>query len=227
MRLSVPLVFFLLPFFARALASEPPEIVALTSARGTFHPVFVIREIPPDLLAKIQHSTWHKGCPVPPDDLRELDVSYWTFQGKPANGTLVVNQATAKDLRVIFRKLFRHGFMIERMQPVEDYGGNDLRSMEANNTSSFNCRDITGRTGKFSNHSWGRAIDINPLTNPYVKGSIVLPEQGRAYLDRGQGYVGGILADSYIVRLFEKKGWTWGGGWSDRHDYQHFEKPKR
>ena len=201
--------------------------MALTSTRGKFHPVFKAHELPPALLAKIKTITWHSGCPVPPSDLRALTVSYWNFEGKPATGTLVVNKAVARDVRKIFRKLFHHGFLIERVEPVENYGGDDIRSMEANNTSSFNCRDITGRPGKFSNHSWGRAIDINPLTNPYIKGPLVLPKQGRAYLDRNRAYVGGILPNSYIVRLFKKKHWTWGGSWTDRQDYQHFEKPKR
>lgn len=210
-----------------SLLAKPPEIVALTSARGNFHPVFRVGEIPPDLLSKINKTTWHAGCPVPVSDLRVLTVSYWRFEGAPETGTLLVNKAVAKDLRKIFHKLFRHGFMIERMEPVENFGGDDNRSMEANNTSSFNCRDVTGRPGKFSNHSWGRAIDINPLTNPYIKGSTVLPPEGQNYLDRNRAYIGGILSDSYLVRSFRKKGWTWGGSWTDRKDYQHFERPER
>lgn len=220
---SVLVLLFLCSF----VSAKPPEIVALTSARGGFHPVFRIGEIPPDLLNKINKTTWHAGCPVPVSDLRALTISYWNFQGVPQNGVLVVNRATGRDLQKIFRKLFRHGFLIERMEPVEDFGGDDNRSMEANNTSSFNCRDVTGRPGKFSNHSWGRAIDINPLTNPYVKGTTVLPVAGREYLLRDRAYAGGILPDSYLVRLFRKRGWTWGGSWTDRKDYQHFEKPER
>jgi D-alanyl-D-alanine carboxypeptidase len=206
---------------------KPPEFVALRPARGRFHPVFRINKLPPAWTARIAQTTWHAGCPVPISDLRALTVSYWDFQAKPQTGLLVVNKETAKNLRWIFKKLYRHGFLIQRIDPVEDYGGNDERSMEANNTSAFNCRDITLHPGKFSNHSWGRAIDINPLTNPYVKQSIVLPGGGREYLDRNRTYIGGILADSYIVRLFRKKGWMWGGDWRDRQDYQHFEKPVR
>jgi len=95
------------------------------------------------------------------------------------------------------------------------------------NTSAFNCRDTTGRPGVFSNHSWGRAIDINPLTNPYLKGDKVLPPAGKAFLDRTRASPGAILAGSFIVNLFQKRGWTWGGSWKDRQDYQHFEKPDR
>jgi hypothetical protein len=111
------------------------------------------------------------------------------------------------------------------MTPVEDYKGDDDASMAANNTSAFNCRDVTGQPGKFSNHSWGRAIDINPLTNPYIKGSKVLPPAGGQYADRTRVFPGSILSDSFIVQRFTKAGWQWGGAWTDPKDYQHFEKP--
>jgi hypothetical protein len=126
----------------------------------------------------------------------------------------------------IFRDLFHHGFLIEKMTPVEDYKGDDNASMAANNTSAFNCRDVTGQPGKFSNHSWGRAIDINPLTNPYIKGDTVLPPEGRRYLDRSLAFPGSILSGSFIVTRFAESGWQWGGSWTDRKDYQHFEKPE-
>jgi hypothetical protein len=212
--------------FVVALAAQPPpEIVALTSAAGSFRPVFHVGPIALEMLARIKTTTWHQGCPVPPDDLRQLDVSYWNFGGKPMRGALVVHQGVTSDLTEIFSELFRHGFLIDRMEPVENFGGSDERSMEANNTSAFNCRDITGEPGKFSNHSWGRAIDINPLTNPYMKGELVLPPAGKAFLDRSRAYPGAILAHSFIVELFERHGWVWGGSWRDRKDYQHFEKP--
>ncbi len=204
-----------------------PEMVAFTRATGDFHPMFRVDVLPAQWTERMRKTTWHNGCPVPVSELRALTVSYWDFGGKPRNGLLIVNKAVAKDLRGILKKLYRQGFLIERMQPVEDFEGNDERSMEANNTSSFNCRDITGEPGRFSNHSWGRAIDINPLTNPYLKGQIVLPPTGRAYLDRSRTYKGGIVDHSYILGLFKKKGWTWGGDWVDRKDYQHFEKPAR
>lgn len=176
------------------------------------------------LLDKIRHTTWHPGCPVAPEDLRELTITYRDFGGKQAIGTLIVNKDLAVEVLRIFRKLFEHGFQIERMVPIEDYGGDDNASMAANNTSAFNCRDATGKPGTFSNHSWGRAIDINPLINPYVKGDRVLPPEGRRYLDRSKAFEGSILKASYIVQEFETAGWTWGGRWPDRQDYQHFEK---
>ena len=169
--------------------------------------------------------TWHPGCPVAPEDLRQLAVKYVDFGRKVSTGILVVHKDVAQEVSAVFRDLLRHGFTIQRMRPMEEYRGDDNASMAANNTSAFNCRDVTGQPGKFSNHSWGRAIDINPLTNPYVKGDKILPPGGREYLDRSLERPGSILSGSYVVRRFSEAGWKWGGDWSDRKDYQHFEKP--
>lgn len=162
-----------------------------------------------------------------PENLRQLTLTYRGFDTATHTGTLIVNRELASDVIRVFTELYRHGFPIERMTPIEDYGGNDDASMAANNTSAFNCRDATGKPGVFSNHSWGRAIDINPLTNPYVKGDKVLPPAGREFLDRTRNLPGLIQKDGLVVHLFESDGWTWGGRWPDRQDYQHFEKPAR
>jgi hypothetical protein len=211
MKCSAPL--FLALIFSSACAAQPPAFV------GRIEPISA------PLVAKMRSSTWHAGCPVSPDDLRQLTLSYWNFAQVPTTGVLVVDKGVAEEVVGIFRELFRHRFLIEKMSPVEDYQGSDDASMAANNTSAFNCRDITGQPGKFSNHSWGRAIDINPLTNPYIKGDKVLPPEGKQYLDRTKAFPGSILADSFVVKQFTGKGWAWGGSWSDRKDYQHFEKP--
>jgi D-alanyl-D-alanine carboxypeptidase len=192
-----------------------------------FFAVFQTTALSPELVEKMKGVSWHQGCPVAPSELRMLTLSYWDFDGHEQTGRLIVNAAVTPEVTEIFRELYAKKFPIERMQPVEEYGGNDDRSMEANNTSAFNCRDVTGQPGKFSNHSWGRAIDLNPLTNPYVKGAKVLPEAGRAYLDRSRNYKGGIVSGGLVVELFKKHGWDWGGDWKDRQDYQHFEKPSR
>ncbi|HYA17998.1 MAG TPA: M15 family metallopeptidase [Bryobacteraceae bacterium] len=189
--------------------------------------LFRIDPIAADAMKKMKGVSWHQGCPVPLTDLRQLTVTYLDFHSQPRQGILYVHKDVAGDLKTIFEKLYAGKFQIERMEPVEAFNGSDDASMAANNTSAFNCRDVTGSPGRFSNHSWGRAIDINPLTNPYVKGTTVLPPAGRQYLDRTAAHPGSILENSQIVKEFESRGWTWGGRWSDRKDYQHFEKPAR
>jgi hypothetical protein len=205
------------------------QILVLTTLFTTLLPAAQFKSEPlsPELLEKIRRTTWHPGCPVKPEDLRQVNVSYRDFHNRSQNGTLIVNREVADDVLRIFQSLYNHGFQIERMVPIEEYGGNDDTSMAANNTSAFNCRDTTGKPGVFSNHSWGRAIDINPLTNPYVKGNKVLPPEGRKYVDRTKEFPGSILKNGFVVREFERAGWTWGGNWPDRQDYQHFEKPQR
>jgi hypothetical protein len=112
------------------------------------------------------------------------------------------------------------------MERVDVFGGSDDASMEANNTSAFNCRRTTGGTA-WSQHSYGRAIDINPVQNPYVSGGTVLPEAGRAFLDRGNSRPGMIAPGDVVVRGFAAEGWGWGGTWTDPLDYQHFSSSVR
>jgi hypothetical protein len=142
--------------------------------------MFDVELLPPERMESMKRTSWHEGCPVPLADLRLLKITYLDYSGKRASGELIVHRDLAEETESIFRELYDHHFPIEKIAPVDAYAGNDDRSMEANNTSAFNCRDKIGQPGSFSNHSWGRAIDINPLTNPYVKGNAVFPPAGRA-----------------------------------------------
>jgi hypothetical protein len=122
----------------------------------------------------------------------------------------------------VFGRLFTARFPILRMERIDRYGGDDNASMSANNTSSFNCREIAGG-GPYSIHSWGKAIDINPVENPYVKGGVVLPPTGTSYLDREHVRPGMIVDGDLVVQAFADIGFSWGGHWERLLDYQHFE----
>jgi hypothetical protein len=179
-----------------------------------------------EVTAQDLYASWHPGCPVPIADLRMVSLTHWGFDGQPHTGRLVV-QADVVHLMVdAFSKLYAAGFAIERMEPVDVYGGSDEASMDANNTSAFNCRLVTGGS-TWSEHSYGTAIDINPIQNPYVRGSTVLPEAGRAYLDRTTPAQGKILAGDDVVTTFTTAGWGWGGAWSSFQDFQHFSASGR
>lgn len=183
-----------------------------------------ISEISPSIESTMRRYSWHAGCPVPIRDLRYLQLSYWGFDNRPHVGGLIVNKALAHETVTLFQRLYQQHFPIERMQLIDVYHGNDLASMEANNTSAFNCRDLTGLKGVFSQHSYGRAIDINPKINPFVEGSAVYPRSSRRFAPRDTVYPGKITQNSSIVHLFEQYGWDWAGAWFDVQDYQHFEK---
>lgn len=154
------------------------------------------------------------------NNLALIAVPYFSFSREVREGQLVVHTEVAQEVQEIFKKLLEIQFPIKQIVPVVAYDWDDDRSMADNNTSAFNYRLIFG-TDRLSNHSYGRAVDINPVQNPYLQrdGKIVPP--GARY-DLAQP--GTITAD--VVGLFTSYGWQWGGNWQEQKDYQHFEKPK-
>ncbi|WP_456392749.1 M15 family metallopeptidase, partial [Nitratifractor sp.] len=114
--------------------------------------------------------SYRDGCPVSLKDLRYLRMSYRGFDGKDHTGEMIVHRSVAKEVTRIFGELYRLKYPIRNMRLVSDYGGSDWKSIEADNTSAFNCRPATG-SKKWSRHAFGKAIDLNPLENPYVSRS--------------------------------------------------------
>ena len=170
--------------------------------------------------------SWRPGCPIPLRDLRLLSLSHWGFDGRTRTGRLIVHEDVARDVASAFRRLYAARFPIRRMVPVDAYGGSDFRSIEADNTSAFNCRYVEG-SQRWSNHAYGRAIDVNPIENPYVSGGRTSHRASRPYVDRtprrrGMAYEGGAL-----VGAFDAIGWGWGGRWDSAKDYQHFSETGR
>jgi hypothetical protein len=176
--------------------------------------------ITPQLAARMTPSSWRAGCPVPLSSLRYLQVSHMGFDGRERLGELVVHQADVTAVAIAFKLMWDARVPIERMRLVDDYDGSDDASMAANNTSAFNCRRVAG-TGTWSQHAYGRAIDINPVQNPYVAGSLVDPSAGRAFLDRRNVRPGMLVERGPAVAAFDRIGWGWGGRWSSAKDYQH------
>lgn len=199
------------------------------SARAGFAqaagPVFhgSIATIDPAQRERMIGSSWHRGCPVPIRNLRLLTLDYWGFGGHVRRGRLIVHEDQALRIKRVFRKLFDRGFRIRRMVLIDTYDGSDRRSMNANNTSGFNCRYVSGTT-TWSQHAYGRAIDINPIRNPYVSGSYVSPTAGAPYADRTRRSMGMIHAGDRAVRAFADADWKWGGYWSPYQDYMHFSR---
>ncbi|MGI8720729.1 MAG: M15 family metallopeptidase [Geodermatophilaceae bacterium] len=167
-------------------------------------------------------ASYRVGCPVGPEALRLVGLSYVGFDGTAAQGELVVAGAVVEDVVAIFAELYRQRFPIRGMVTVEAFGADDDASMAVDNTSAFNCRPITGGQG-WSQHSYGVAIDLNPRKNPYVTGQTVLPPEGRDYLDRANPVPGMIRAGDPVMTAFAAHGFAWGGYWTDPVDYQHFE----
>jgi hypothetical protein len=125
----------------------------------------------------------------------------------------------------VFRQLYRAGFPIRRIglppryrppRPSDWYSTRDL-------SAAVNCRPATGNPGSLSQHSYGWAIDITPLENPYVgPDGKVLRRAAKPFLDRTQDVAGMIHPGGIVVRSFAAIGWGWGGDWHTLKDYMHF-----
>jgi len=181
-----------------------------------------VRPIPAAMRAEMTGVSWHPGCPVGLADLRLVTLTYRGFDRRDHTGRLVANRDAAPALVGAFRRLYAARFPIRRMEPVDRYGGDDFRSIEADNTSAFNCRAATGST-HWSNHAYGRAIDVNPIENPYVSGGTSSHRASGPYLDRSRHRAGTAYAGGVLVEAFRSVGWGWGGSWTGSvRDYQHF-----
>jgi hypothetical protein len=204
----------LLIFGAAAIGlSCSEQLSAAPSFSGSVEPV---------RWSELRHS-YRAGCPVGPAQLRTVHVSYWDFAGKAQTGAIVVARTSAEAILTVFRKLWTARFPIRRLRPVSEYRGSDDVSMEADNTSGFNCRFVGGTT-RWSMHAYGEAIDVNTVENPYVRGSTVSPPAGRAYLDRSRYRKGMAVRGGVLVRAFASVGWKWGAAFGD---YQHFSTTGR
>jgi hypothetical protein len=202
-------------------------LVVLLLAAGTAagaEPRFsaAVSKLGPDLRAQMTGVSWRPGCPVPLEGLRLVELTHWGFDGRVRRGRLVVNRDVAAEIVTVFRRLYAARFPIRRMELVDRYRGSDFASIEADNTSAFNCRAVGG-TSRWSQHAYGRAIDVNPIENPYVYASGTSSHRASGpYLDRskrrpGTAYEGGVL-----VEAFDSVGWGWGGRFTGERDYQHF-----
>lgn len=161
-------------------------------------------------------------CQVQYDDLRYIKLLHYDFEGNVLEGELIVNKKVAKEVTEIFYELYKQKYPMTSVKLVDDYGepGDDTKSMEANNTSAFCYRPVTG-SKNMSHHSFGGAIDINPQLNPYIDGDRVAPKNGAEYADRSKDFEGKIDKSDLAYKLFIKRGWKWGGSFKD---YQHFSK---
>lgn len=181
-------------------------------------------------------------------ELAYLIIPYYGTDGKyHEDGEMVVNSKAADEVLLIFQELYHIQYPIHSLKLVDDFDGNDDKSMDANNTSAFNYREASDSPGTLSNHAGGFAIDINPKVNPYIDNYWVKQADGsfiknsalgndNKYYDRDN--MNGwndiekaqvIRRDTQIYDIFHRYGWNWlehAGPDQCNLDSQHFDKPK-
>ena len=189
-----------------------------------------ISKITPEIKKRmLKGNSWRKGCPVSLPHLRYLRVKHKDFRGKDVMGEIIVHKEVSREVTRIFEELYNDGYPIHKMKLVSNYKGNDWQSIEADNTSAFNCRNATG-SKKWSKHSYGKAIDINPIENPYIarngrishKASLIYRKRIHNKITYADKAV--LIKGDKAIQIFKKYDWKWGGDWSGLKDYQHFSK---
>lgn len=193
----------------------------------TAEQLFYQEEITDPLFERIYGKSYKENCTIPRTELVYLRVLHRGLDQETHIGEMLVHQEVAEDLLEIFQELYQADYPIEKMKLIDDYKGNDEASMADNNSSAFNYRTIS-YSDQLSNHSYGKAVDINPLYNPYIKtvnGELSCePASGSAYIDREQDFLCKIDENDLCYQLFTERGFSWGGEWQHAKDYQHFEK---
>lgn len=190
----------------------------------TFNPIFEVQALDKTIEQRISGVSWREGSPVNMDELSYVKVAYWGFDDKGHIGELIVNKAVAKEVADIFQELYDNRFPIEKIKLIDEYAADDTKSMEDNNTSSFNYREVEGKPGTVSKHAYGLAVDINPVQNPYIYKDKISPESGKVFTDRTDIRKGMIVKGDICYKAFTERGWQWGGDWKYEKDYQHFQK---
>jgi poly-gamma-glutamate synthesis protein (capsule biosynthesis protein) len=180
-----------------------------------------ITAIPARVKARMEGVSWRgedARCPRW-EELAYLTVDHVTFDGT-ARGELVVAAAVAPRAIELFRRLWHLGFPIRQLRLVDDFGASDDASMAADNSSAFNFRVVAG-TELLSQHALGRAIDINPVENPWRKPARIVPAAGAAFAARRDLRPGMIVRPGPIAALLDEQGWEWGGDWQHAFDDHH------
>jgi len=182
--------------------------------------------IPEAVRARMAGTSWQGGDPRCPrwEQLAYLEIDHVTFDGGAGRGELVVAVALAARTLDLFRRLWQLGFPIRQLKLVDEYGASDPASMDADNSSGFNFRVVAG-SDMLSQHALGRAIDINPVENPWRRPDRIVPEAGRACADRSDVRPGMIVRPGPVVAALDELGWEWGGDWRHALDDHHIVWP--
>lgn len=216
MNMLLGIIFFIASLFGSdAVINTPPAPIVETSASAASDTVgTVAAEL--ESMVKLKLITSKQARKLA-EILSPVEVEYIDPKGNRQKGVLIVHKNVSETVRKIFREMADSGFVIEKIEPMSKYDWSDEKSMNANNTSAFNYRLVSG-TRSISKHANGLAIDINPLWNPFVSGKRVSPK-GAVYDKKRPGT---IHKGSPVYKIFKKHGWKWGGEWIPYQDYQHF-----
>jgi hypothetical protein len=113
-------------------------------------------------------NSWHKGCPVSPDSLSRVQVTYDGTDNLPHYGTEIVNSTLVPEVISAEKQLYEDHYEIDAMSPVAGYGGNYNRAINANDTMDFDCPkpNVTKKADLPPLAEYGENVVINGKDNP-------------------------------------------------------------
>ncbi|MCI8669151.1 MAG: M15 family metallopeptidase [Lachnospiraceae bacterium] len=212
---------------AETNTSDRLQTENIPGIRITFAEGFYYEPLSEEIKEIISGKSFQENDIIDYSDLRQVTVRYIGFDDMEYEGMLIVNVQVADDVSAIFKDLYDARYPIEKIRLIDEYNADDEASMADNNTSAFCFRKIDGQE-TISDHSYGIAVDINPLYNPYVRSGFgerdVLPVNAGAYADRSAEFAHKIVSGDVCYNAFVSRGWKWGGEWDSPKDYQHFYK---
>ncbi|HEY9565897.1 MAG TPA: M15 family metallopeptidase [Nocardioides sp.] len=204
-------------------APEPTKLPAQPRATGTGADL-VIRTIPRSVWNDMTGISWRSGCPVGRWSLRLVRVNYWAFDGYRRRGEIVVHEDAARKVGKAFSSMYARRLPIRSMYRVDRFGynsrlngGDDYKSMAADNTSGFNCRTVVNKPGVRSPHSYGGSVDVNPWENPYRSATGYTPNSWWPY--RSHSKVAWRNSSHIVVRVMNYNGLRWTYGTGDLHHF--------
>ena len=171
--------------------------------------------------------SWHQGCPVGRSSLRLLRINYWAYDGYRHRGELVAHADAVDNMRGALTAMYDRKLPVRSMYRVDRFGwsdrlrgADDYKSMASGNTSAFNCRDVVGRPGVRSPHTYGRVLDLNTWENPYHSSHGWVPNSW--WVHRSHPRVAWRSREHAVVQIMLNHGFRWTYG---TQDSQHFDVP--
>ncbi len=151
------------------------------------------------------------------DVLVLVNVDYRGFDSKTYEGQIIIHEDLESSITKVFQRILSEtDFPMTSVSPLSMFNWNS--SSKNNNSGAFDPR-LVSNSDEISDHTFGAAIDINPLLNPWVQKGLENPSYDLSKRGTLDEY-------SAVVKIFEEEGWKWGGNWENSKDWQHFYRPE-
>lgn len=150
------------------------------------------------------------------DKISLVNIYYRGFDNKLYHGQIIIHKDLVSSIKNIFKRIVSEtNFPMTSVFPISMFNWNS--SSRLNNSGAFDWRFVKN-SDEISDHSFGAAIDINPVLNPWVR-------KGLPNFPYNQNKRGTLYYNSDVVKIFKDEGWKWGGDWKKSKDWMHFYRP--